>query len=216
MHGVLREYRLDPGNVDEVVGRIAEGGVPILRAIPGFVSYAINDAGSGLLRMYAVYESAAGTQESTRAAGEWVRANVGHLLPNPPTVTEGDLAIRTFKSEPRFAVLRRYRVDPRNVETIATRARDGFVPIISALPGFASYSLLDAGNGTIVTLSGFTNQAGADESINAAAAWIRDNLGPLMPNPPEVSSGQMKLFVTASSQQGSTTRSTSRGEAPRG
>ena len=37
MHGVLRRYTLKPKDVDEVVRRITEGGVPIIKAIPGFV-----------------------------------------------------------------------------------------------------------------------------------------------------------------------------------
>ena len=36
MHGVLRHYTLKPKDVDEVVRRIAKGGVPIIKAIPGF------------------------------------------------------------------------------------------------------------------------------------------------------------------------------------
>ena len=66
MHGVLRRYTLKPNDVDEVIRRIAEGGVPIIKAIPGFVSYAITDAGNGTLVTYSVYESPAGTEESTK------------------------------------------------------------------------------------------------------------------------------------------------------
>ncbi len=45
MHGVLGHYTLDPKNIDEVIRRVADGGVSILQAIPGFLSYAMMDAG---------------------------------------------------------------------------------------------------------------------------------------------------------------------------
>ena len=74
MHGVLRRYTLDAKHVDEVIRRIAEGGVPIVKAISGFVSYAILDAGHGHVVTYSVYESKTGTEESTKKAATWVNS----------------------------------------------------------------------------------------------------------------------------------------------
>jgi hypothetical protein len=86
MHGVLRYYALDAKNVNEVVRRVAEGGVPILKAIPGFVAYTMMDAGQGHLVTYSVYESKTGTEESTKRAAAWVKENIASMLPNPPRV----------------------------------------------------------------------------------------------------------------------------------
>ena len=81
MHGVLRHYTLDAKNVNEVIRRVREGGVPIIKAISGFVSYAILDAGHGHLVTYSVYESKTGTEESTRKAAAWVKENIASMLP---------------------------------------------------------------------------------------------------------------------------------------
>ena len=197
MHGVLRRYTLDAKHVDEVIRRIAEGGVPIVKAIPGFVSYAILDAGHGHLVTYSVYEGKTGTEESTMKAASWVKEHIAPMLPSPPRVVAGDLRLREIKEPPKYGVIRRYRVDPKHVDQIVTRARNGFLPLVSHLPGFAAYSILDAGNGTLLTLSGFTTDAGAAESISAAAVFVKEHLSSLVPSPPEVTSGEVKLMERA-------------------
>lgn len=197
MHAVLRHYTLDTKNVNEVVRRVAEGGVPIIRAIPGFVSYAIMDAGQGHLVTYSVYESKTGTEESTKKAAAWVKENIASMLPNPPRVIEGEVRLREIKDQPKYGVIRRYQVDPKSIDQIVTRARNGFLPLVTRLPGFATYSILDAGKGTLVTLSGFTTASGAGESTKAAATFVKEHLSSLVPSPPEVTSGEVKLMERA-------------------
>jgi hypothetical protein len=196
MHGVLRQYA-DAKSVDEIVRRVAGGGVAIVKAIPGFVSYAIMDAGQGRLVTYSVYDSKTGTEESTKKAAAWVKENLAAMLPTPPRVLEGEVRLREFKEPPKFGVIRRYQVDPKNVDQIVNRARSGFLPLVTHLPGFAGYSILDAGNGTVVTLSGFTTSAGSAESTKAAATFVKENLASLVPGPPEVVSGEVKLMERA-------------------
>jgi hypothetical protein len=197
MHGVLRHYTLDATHVDEVVWRVAQGGLPIIKAIPGFVSYAIMDGGHGHLVTYSVYESKVGAEESTRRAAAWVKEHIASMLPAPPRVLEGAVRLREIKEQARHAVIRRYRIDPRDVQAIVDRARNGFLPLVTRLPGFATYSILDAGHGTVVTLSGFTTSAGVSASTQAAATFVREHLGRLVPDPPEVTTGEVKLLEGA-------------------
>jgi hypothetical protein len=126
MHGVLRRYTLKPKDVDEVSRRIAEGGVPIIKAIPGFVSYAITDAGNGTLVTYSVYENSAETEESTKKAAAWVKENIASMLPTPPQVFAGVVRVREVKDQPKYGVMRRYQIDPKNMEQIVGRAKSGF------------------------------------------------------------------------------------------
>jgi hypothetical protein len=91
-------------------------------------------------------------------------------------------------------VIRSYQVDPKNVDKILASAKNGFLPLVTHLPGFASYSMLDAGNGTVVTISGFTTSSGSAESTKAAASYIKEHLAALVPTAPEVTSGEVKLL----------------------
>jgi hypothetical protein len=43
----------------------------------------------------------------------------------------------------------------------------------------------------MVSTSVFENQAGAEESIRRAADYVRDHLAPLLPNPPQVTEGEV-------------------------
>jgi quinol monooxygenase YgiN len=195
MYGVIRRYKLDPANFDEVVRRGEQGLVPQISAAPGFVSYRVLQADNGDLISVSLFEDRAHAEESTRMVAGWVQQNLAELVPNAPEVTAGEVRVRevTAQEELRYGVMRRYQVDANNVEEITRRAESGFVPIVSQLPGFASYAMLDTGAGTLLTLSGFRDQASADRSTQEAASWIRDNMAPLLPHAPEVTRAETKL-----------------------
>jgi hypothetical protein len=197
MYGVLRHYTVDPKNVDEIVRRVTGEGLTFLTAIPGFVSWGLLDTGHGQLVTFSVYQAKTGTDQSTTKAAAWIKEHIGALLPSPPRVVEGDLRLREIKDKPRYGVLRRYQVDPKNLDKVIDSARSGFLPLVTHLPGFASYSMLDAGKGTLVTISGFTAPSGSEESTKAAAKYVKEHLGPLVPSPPEVISGEVKLLERA-------------------
>ncbi|MEU1630659.1 hypothetical protein ABZ746_36345 [Streptomyces sp. NPDC020096] len=65
------------------------------------------------------------------------------------------------------------------------------MPLIRQIPGLLAYYWVDAGNGVMVSTTVFESEAGAEESIEKAAAFVRDNLASLLPNPPQVMSGQV-------------------------
>ena len=90
MYAVVRRYEgvTDPG---EAGRRVADGFVPLLKEIPGFVAYYWVDAGGGVMASTSVFEDRAGAEASTEKAAEWVRDNIESLLPNPPQVTAGEV-----------------------------------------------------------------------------------------------------------------------------
>ncbi|WP_254885407.1 hypothetical protein [Streptomyces sp. NA02950] len=71
------------------------------------------------------------------------------------------------------------------------RVNEGFVPLMRGIPGLLAYYWVDAGNGVMVSTSVFESEAGAEESVQQAAAFVRDNLTSLLPNPPQVFAGQV-------------------------
>ncbi len=62
------------------------------------------------------------------------------------------------------------------------------MPIISKVPGFLSYTVIDAGNGTIASISSFQDKAGAEEPTRRAAEWVK-TISSLVPNPPQITAG---------------------------
>ncbi|AUY53711.1 hypothetical protein [Streptomyces sp. CB01881] len=89
-----------------------------------------------------------------------------------------------------YAAVRRYEgvTDPAEA---GRRVAEGFVPILRQVPGFVAYYWVDAGDGVMVSTSVFTEQTGAEESIQRAANFVRDNLASLLPNPPQITAGQV-------------------------
>jgi quinol monooxygenase YgiN len=87
--------------------------------------------------------------------------------------------------------IRRYQVDAASVDEVMRQVNEGFIPIIKDADGFLAYYALNAGAGEIATVSVFEDQAGAEESIRMAADWVRQNLAALLPDPPEISAGEV-------------------------
>ena len=88
-YATVRSYE-NVGETAELNQRIEEELVPIFRDIPGFVAYYWIDVGEpgGEMRSVTVYDSPEGTEESNRAAKEWVAENPG-LIPTAVTVESG-------------------------------------------------------------------------------------------------------------------------------
>jgi hypothetical protein len=66
----------------------------MMRAIEGFVAYYLVDSGDGSLVTVSVFADRAGAEESTRSAAKLIgELELGHALPNPPTIMQGEVAI---------------------------------------------------------------------------------------------------------------------------
>ncbi len=96
-----------------------------------------------------------------------------------------------------YAVIRRYQVDPSSTDEITRRVQDGFVPLIRQVQGFVDYYLLDDGNGMVVSLTVYEDRTGEEESVRLAADFVRQHLADLIPNPPEVIAGAVRIHQAA-------------------
>jgi len=82
-----------------------------------------------------------------------------------------------------FAAIRRYHTDPDSLDEVVRQVNEGFVPLISDMPGFVAYIALNAGQGEYGTVSVFEDQASAEESNRVAEEWVNENLRELLPSP---------------------------------
>jgi hypothetical protein len=90
VYATVRRYEgvTDPG---EAGRRVAEGFVPLIRDVPGFVAYYWVDGGNGVMISTSVFQEPAGAEESNTRAADWVAQNLAELLPNAPEITEGEV-----------------------------------------------------------------------------------------------------------------------------
>jgi hypothetical protein len=99
-----------------------------------------------------------------------------------------------------YAAIRRYEIpDPDAVEELMQRLKEGFLPIISEVPGFLAYyavyegefSGLYEGDVVLTTVSIFEDLAGAQRSTDAAAEYVKENLAALLPQAPAATVGDV-------------------------
>lgn len=195
MHIVIWQYKVDPTAVGEIVRRASEGFVSLISSVQGFVTYTIVDAGPEGVITVTTFEDRSGAEESVRLAASWVKDNLGTLLTSPPQVTSGEVSVREVNGnvQPGYGVLRRYTFNPGDVAEVTRQVREGLVPQITSAPGFGIYTVLDAGEGVVVSLSAFTDRASAEASMQQSLAWVRHHLGSFHPQPPQVTASEIKL-----------------------
>jgi Antibiotic biosynthesis monooxygenase len=92
-----------------------------------------------------------------------------------------------------YAAIRRYHTDPDSLDEVVRQVNEGFVPLISEMPGFVAYIALNAGQGEYGTVSVFEDQASAEESNRVAEEWVNENLGELLPAP-EFAAGEVVAY----------------------
>ena len=88
-----------------------------------------------------------------------------------------------------YAVIRAYAGNADLADKLAERTED-IRQVIGGIHGFKAYYLLKLAEGTS-TISVFEDQAGAEESTRAAAAWLGENLPDLDIAAPYVTAGEV-------------------------
>jgi hypothetical protein len=78
-------------------------------------------------------------------------------------------------------------------------AKEGFVPLISEMPGFVAYYLVDAGDGVTVSTSVFEHKDAEEESTFVAGEFVEEHLLPLLPNRPQITAGEVVAYKATSS-----------------
>ena len=98
-----------------------------------------------------------------------------------------------------FATIRRYEaIDQARASELVKKADETLLPSLSELPGFSGYSLIEAGNGVMSSITYFDTSAHADESTRLASNWVREQkLETALPNAPKITSGEVVVHKTS-------------------
>jgi hypothetical protein len=94
-----------------------------------------------------------------------------------------------------YATVRRYTANAGSNTTLAARVEKEFVPILRAIPGFVSYTVIDAaqenGRDVLATVSVYSTREGADASVTAAAKWVGENFKDIGLSAPQITAGNV-------------------------
>jgi hypothetical protein len=96
-----------------------------------------------------------------------------------------------------YVAVRRYEgvTDPQKAGQLVD---EGFVPLISELPGFVAYYWVDAGDGVMISTSVFEHKDAEEQTNFVAGVFVQEHLAPLMPNPPQITTGEVVAYKASS------------------
>jgi hypothetical protein len=89
-----------------------------------------------------------------------------------------------------FVVIRRYAAGAR-ADEVARRVGEGLVPALRDLPGFRAYYAFVGEDGRPASVSIVDSRAAAVVANERAREWVAANMADLIPDPPEVTMGEM-------------------------
>lgn len=87
--------------------------------------------------------------------------------------------------------IRKYRKVDGDRKQLVELVNREFVPLVSRIDGFEDFYAFFADDGTLNSVSVFRDAKGADESVRTAATWVEQKLAKLLPEKPEVISGEV-------------------------
>ena len=82
-----------------------------------------------------------------------------------------------------YVAIRRLKVQPGVMDEAVRRIENGFVPILSSVPGFVEYDTVQVEEDVGLSITFFETQEQAEESNRKAAEWVKENLAPLAAGP---------------------------------
>jgi hypothetical protein len=91
-----------------------------------------------------------------------------------------------------YATVRTYTGAPGLVDALVQN-EDDVKKLITGIDGFRAYYLIRSGDGDAVSVSVYDDQRGAEESNQAAANWVRENLPDLSVSAPQIHEGEVAL-----------------------
>ena len=96
-----------------------------------------------------------------------------------------------------YVAVRRYE-GVTNPSEAGRIVNEGFVPLISEIPGFVAYYWVDAGDGVMVSTSVFEHKDAEEQTNFVAGQFVAEHLAPLMPNPPQITAGEVVAYKSSS------------------
>ena len=91
MYVQVASYRLGSGSTAELVRRIEEGNIPVVRDVPGFVGYYAFEAADRVVASVLIVEGRSGVEDAEKRLADWIEKTVEEFQVTPLDVLEGDV-----------------------------------------------------------------------------------------------------------------------------
>ena len=93
-----------------------------------------------------------------------------------------------------YLTIRNYK-GATNFDDIVNEVDTDLIPQFRETEGFNGYYLVDLGEGALASVTIFGTREQADTATNKVIGWVNENLQENLPNAPEITSGEVKLFA---------------------
>ena len=90
MYTTVRRYE-GVTNPIEAAKRVAEGFMPLISKLTGFVEYYWVDLGQNMALSVSIFKGLPNAIESNQVAANWVQTNLAQFLPNNPRIESGKI-----------------------------------------------------------------------------------------------------------------------------
>ena len=90
------------------------------------------------------------------------------------------LTVQKGTNTKMYARVAVYTFTPGGADTVIERARTGMLPIFRRHAGFRRYFVIKTGENAGYSISIWDSEAQANEAVQAAAQWVKDNVADLI------------------------------------
>ncbi len=195
-----------------IVQSVNEGFLPIISAADGFIAYFLLPADDTLAAIN-IFETAEAADAANAAAADFVAENIAPLLPNAPSILQGQADVRFFAPldgmldasdvTVLYASLRNYDYfDLTDRPEAAELVRTIFVPIQQQMTGFFGYFSMNDGVDKLSAFSVFDTEANALAANDEAAAFVAEYMTRWDSDEPTRINGQLGVAALAGVDMG--------------
>ncbi len=95
MYVQVARYKLGRGSAEDLVPKISEGNLPVMRGVSGFVEYYALRLADDEVASVAVFRDRSGVEEAENKLAAWIERTVEEFEVTPGEVTEGEVLVTT-------------------------------------------------------------------------------------------------------------------------
>ena len=186
-------YRFKPGTLEPRLPKARQELPALMKRQPGLRRYGVMRPGVDEVISLSAFETRAQAEAAGEALVGWVRENFGPDLESVQSHL-GEIGVYVEKSptaEAKFGRVARYQFQPGAAGEVIRRTTEGFATLLARQPGFVRYAVIDNGDDTGISYSGWNSLDQAEATVKSAATWVRQNIAALA----SVQSNQVGEFL---------------------